>query len=102
MVASNELLLDCLLELIRKATLQTNRLIVSSDPECERESFGVGLVHGTKKLLRVDRSFLVRRRHGDRNQHIGTIAECWVQPNKGTKSVTAMTDKGSFSVTYRR
>lgn len=56
-------------------------------PECERESFGVGLVQGTKKLLRVDRSFFIRCRHRDLNQHAGTIAEYWVKPYKGTKSV---------------
>ena len=42
-VTGDELLLDCLLKLIRKAALQTNRLIVSSNAECERQTFRVGL-----------------------------------------------------------
>ena len=73
-VTGNDLLFDRLLELIRKAVLQTKGFIVSGDAEGDRKSFRVGLVQGCQKLLRVDRSFFIRGRHRDHNQHAGTIA----------------------------
>ena len=83
-VTGDELLLDCLLEFIRKATLQTDGFVMSGDPEGDRKAFRVGLVQGGQKLLRVDRSFFIRCRHADRNQHVGTIAELLVFLHKGT------------------